>query len=217
MTELSIDQLTPQQLTELKKKLKEQEQAQKAAQAARKKAYEQKRDTMVSAMIVEAVEMHIMLADFKARCIARFEEFREIAKEYSDIRSDSKGGFSLRTADGVYLARLDRNVVYEYDERADQAITLIEDFLADKIKKRDAKTYRLVSSLLSKNKSGDLNPAKVAHLLKIRDNYQDERWLKAMELLNESFREREVSYNMSFFKKDNSGKDQPINLSFANL
>jgi hypothetical protein len=195
--------------------LKEKEENEQKKQL--KAEYEKKRDHMVKSLTRDASATHKMLKEFKKMCLDLINGFQEDAKEYGDIRSNSKGGFSLRSADGSSLVALRRNVIHEYDERADLALMQIREFLEETIKKKDMQTYRTVSTLLEKNKAGDLNPSRVADLLKIKDNYDDSRWLKAMELLTESYREREISYNVEFFEKDEMGKDQPITLTFASL
>ena len=202
---------------ELEAALKEAREREAREKSARRDEYIRQRDTIVAAMVGKANRLHAELAAFKKECQEQFEKLRMAAHEYGDIRTYSKGGFSLRTTAGDQLARLERNVVHEYDERADMALSLIKEFLEQTIKKRDAQTFRTISTLLERNKTGDLKPERVAALLKIKDNYSDERWIKAMTLLEESYREREVSYNVAFYSKDAHGKDQPILLTFSSL
>lgn len=211
---IDLSQLTS---AELKAALLEREKSEGKAKEKAKQDYEADRDRIVKFLVGIAKEIHEQLTDFKKSCHATFDTFREQSQEYGDIRTNSKGGFSLRTSDGKLLARLERNVVHEYDERADLALGLIKEFLESTIKKKDASTYRLISKLIERNKSGDLKPERVASFLSIKNNYTDERWTKAMTLLEESYREREVSYNVSFYEKDDLGKDQPIILTFASL
>jgi hypothetical protein len=51
----------------------------------------------------------------------------------------------------------------------------------------------------------------------VKDNYDDPRWQKAIELFEESFRIREISYSVSFYRKDSMQKDQAIVLTFASI
>lgn len=211
---IDISQLSSAELEQLLAQRKKQE---KLERESKKKEYEELRDSSVSYMVIMALDLANQMKQFKTECYQKFEGFRLAAMEYGDIRSHSKGGFSLRTSDGTMLARLERNVVHEYDERADLAMNLIREFLESTIKKKDIQTYRTIATLLERNKSGDLKPERVADLMKIKDNYDDERWTKAMNLLLESYREREVSYNVSFAIKDENGKDQSINLTFSTI
>lgn len=216
MTTQKID-LSQLDSAQLEAALKERKKLEAQERANMKEQYESERDILVTQMVESAEKVKDVLQTFKMECYESFEQFRERANEYGDIRSNSKGGFSLRSNDGNMLARLERNVIHEFDERADLALDLIKDFLETTIKKRDLKTHRVISSLLQRNKSGDLKPERVASFLEIKDNYDDERWVKAMRLLEESYRPREVSWNVAFYRKDKLGKDQPIVLTFSSL
>ncbi len=197
--------------------LAERKKAEIEERKAKKERYESNRDKKVNEMVSQAQAWHDNLADFKKRCFEFFDEMREDAANYGDIRKNTKGGFQLRASDTGKRIALIRNVKHSYDERADMAIGLIKEFLEEKIKKRDKATYTLVARLLEKNKQGDLEPSRVAGLLKIRDNYTDEKWQKAMQLLEESYHQRDVSMNIEFSTQDEYGKDQPVVLTFSSI
>lgn len=202
---------------ELEQMLADRKKKEKEEKLAKKEAYEKKRDEFVYSMVKRAIVLHNEMKYFKKYCLEELEKMREEANDYGDIRSNSKGGFSLRHRETQEMVSLDRNSVPEYDERAAMAEGLIKEFIEDKVKKKDMQTYRTIMALLERNKQGDLTPSRVASLLKVRDNYDDERWKKAMELFEESFRIREISYSVSFFTKDNMGKDKAIALTFASI
>lgn len=214
MTNIDLNSLSASELEALLAAKKKEEKEQKAKQ---RDAYEQQRDELVSELVQRAQVLHMQMRDFKQYAIDRLEEFRETANNYGDIRRNSKGGFSLRHRATQEMVSLDRNSVPEYDERAALAETLIKEFLEDKVKRRDLQTYRTVMALMERNKQGDLTVSRIASLLKVKDNYDDPRWIKAMELFEESFRIREISYSVSFFKKDSLQKDQSITLTFASI
>lgn len=202
---------------QLKAELLKREKEERAAKQRQRDEYEKERNVMVSNMVKEAAELENMLLQFKKRCMHKIEEFRERANQYGDIRSHSKGGFRLRSSETQEVVSLDRNSVPDYDERANMAEDLIKDFLSDAIKKKDQQTFRTISALMERNKKGDFTPSRIASLMKVRDNYTDERWVKAMQLFEESFLVRDISYSVSFYRKDEMGKDTSICLSFASL
>jgi hypothetical protein len=179
--------------------------------------YEDERDLLIEQMVKRAKILNDQMRDFKQWSIGQLEAFRNKAAAYGDIRSNSKGGFSLRHRTTQEMVSLDRNSIPEYDERAASAETLIKEFLEDKVKKKDIPTYRTIAALLERNKQGDMSPSRIASLLKVKDNYDDPRWIKAMELFEESFRIREISYSVSFFRKNPMQKDIPIVLTFASI
>lgn len=183
-----------------------------------KQTYEQERDQTVQAMVEEALELHKRMVAFKAKTTARLESFRKSAQKYGDIRSNSKGGFSLRHSGQRFRVSYDRNTKAEYDERAALAEELLKEFLEDQVKKKDLQTFRTINALMTRNKkTGDFNPTSINSLIAIEDNYQDERWRKAIKLFKESYQVVEVSMSVSFYQKDEAGKDQLIPLSLTSL
>lgn len=209
-----LENLTVEQLEAA---LQEKKKAEKAEKLKAKQQYESIRDSLVSELVIEASALNATMSTFKKTALRLINDFRDKAHEYGDIRKNSKGGFSLRNSKTGEMVSLDRNTVPEYDERSTMAEQLIKDFLEDKVKKKDLQSYRLVMTLLEKNKRGDLTPSRVASLLKIKDNYDDHRWIKAMELFEESFNFRDISYSVSFFTKDEMGKDRAIVLTFSSI
>ena len=209
------ENLTAKQLEELLKKKKKEE---KAANLQKRVQYELERDRLVNDLVKDARKLHEQMSFFKAKAMETMEQFRQTAKEYGDIKSSSKGGFGLRSSDGSMKVVLERNSKTEYDERAHQAEELLKEFLIDKVRKRDQKAYRAIESLLTRNrKTGQYNPVSINSLLAIEDNYDDERWIKAMQLFRESFQVIDVSLNVAFYQKDNLGKDELIPLTFSSI
>jgi hypothetical protein len=211
---IDLNQLSTADLEYL---LAEKKKEERQAKLKARETYESGRDILVEQLVARAKVLNDQMRDFKQYAIDQLEAFRETANDYGDIRKNSKGGFSLRHRVTGEMVSLDRNSIPEYDERAASAEGLLKEFLEDKVKKRDLPTYRTIMALMERNKQGDLTPSRIGSLLKVKDNYEDERWRKAMELFEESFRIREISYSVSFFRKDGMQKDQAIVLTFASI
>ncbi len=213
MTKNPID-MSSKELEVLLKKKQEQE---KKENEKNKKNYEKYRDDFVSSVVGDAIKLQKELIAKKTKTITAILDFKERAEKYSDVSSKSKGGFGLRSADGTKKIVYNRNVKSEYDERAKQAEELIKEFLIDKVKKKDKATFELIVSLMQKNKKGEYSTSLVSKLLKHENGYNDDRWSKAMTLFKESYNEVEISYSISFYTKDEQGKDQHINLNYSSL
>lgn len=203
---------------ELEKLLAEKRKDEEKERQRLRGIYEKDRDTMIVSLSNTAQEVSKTLRIFKTQVFKEIEKFQKLAKEYGDIRSNSKGGFSLRTTDGIFKVVYERNIINEFDERADMALSLIKDYLENSVKKRDLKSYKIISTLLTRNKAGDLNVSRVIQLLDLRSEFDDERWLKAMQLLEESYRNRPIAYGVSFYTLNKkTGKDELIPLSFSSV
>ncbi len=212
--QIDLSQLTEEQLEQL---LKERQEKKRKEAERKRAAYEKKRDELVSALVGDALKYHDQLKAFKKETVQKLEEFREMAQEYGEIRSTSKGGFSLRHSESGVKVSYDRNTKIEYDERADHAASLIKEFLQDMVKKRDQDAYELIMSLLQKNKSGDFKPSLIMALISKRDRFADERWQKAIKLFEECHNTHLVSMSVSFYRKDASGKDTNIPMSLPSI
>jgi hypothetical protein len=214
IAEKKVGELTAEELEQLLEKRKKE---QAAERKKAKESYENNRNDFVSGLVNEALDLEQRLKDFKVKCFIGFENFREEAHNYGDIRTNSKGGFSLRNNNTGVMARLERNVKFENDERLDIAIPLIKEFLEDTVKKRSLADYKTISALMAKNKKGDFSTTSLNILISQKTNYDDKRWLRAIELIEESFVERGISYSVSFFTKGDTDKDEAICLNFAAL
>lgn len=214
MKTLELEKLTEEQL---QAELERRQAAKKDAEKKAKEDYEAKRDTLVRELLQGAIDLNSEMAFFKNFAVNELEKFYTEAKQYGDVRSNSKGGFSLRSADGNYKVMLERNTKAEYDERADMAEALLREFLTAMVKKRDQQAYNIITALLQRGKDGRFNPAAVAALLKMEDDFNDERWNKAMKLFKESHNNILIAMNVSFYRKNSMGKDISIPLTFASL
>jgi hypothetical protein len=212
MQTVDLSQISAEELEQL---LQQKRQLEKEERMAKKEAFESTRDQLIDAWIEEARDLNKRLTEFKSKCISEMFAFREQMQEYGGIRKNSKGGFQIRHSETGYCVVLRRNAKPEYDERADMAEDLIKDFLSDSVKKRSMADYRAISALLEKNKKGEFTPGRISAFLKIKDNYDDPRWLKAMTLFEESFNVREISFSVEFYEKDELGKDQILPLNFS--
>lgn len=211
---MAKNELTIQELETL---LEEKKKEQKELEKKQRVEYESERDALVKELVEHAELLSGELKLFKTTAVKKLDEFSKKAKQYGDVRSNSKGGFGLRSSDKNLKVVYGRNTKSEYDERAAVAEQLLKEFLEDKVKKRDIKDYKTISALLSRNKSGDFNPVSINTLLSIDDNYDDQRWIKAMKLFKESYNNIFISMSIEFFRKDDQDKDVSIPMTFASL
>lgn len=208
-TDLSVE--------ELEKLLADKKKAQKEAQRKAREEYETRRDDLVNRVIEEAKELNRVMREFKDQTIKELDKFAKEAHKYGDIRSNSKGGFGLRSIDQSKKVVYRRNTKNEYDERAQMAEELIKEFLEDKVKKRFLADYKFMMSLLARNKQGEFEQVSINTIIKNEDNYDDPRWNKAIQLFKESYNNIFTKMSIEFFEKDKQQKDQPISLTFASL
>lgn len=202
---------------QLQAELDRRQAAKKEEAKKAKENYESNRNELVTHLVESAIELNKQMRFFKQHAIDNLNDFGKEAFKYGDIRKHSKGGFSLRSADGTMKVALVRNTKQEYDERADLAEKHLRDFLADMVKKRDQNAYEIITALLERGKAGEFNPAAIAALIKMEDRYTDERWVQAIKLFKESHNLILISMNVEFYFKNRMDKDEAITLTFASI
>lgn len=211
----TINEMTTEQLRAL---LSEREAHEKRALETAKKAYEQSRDQTVKDIMDDAKKLHGLLAEFKKNVHEQMEKHGLKLAEYGEIRSNSKGGFSLQSSDGLMRIRRRRDTEPQWDERSQKAIELIRDFLGDTIKKRDRNLFEILMSFLQRNIKGELEYSRVMDLLTHEDKYDDPRWKEGLRLIKESFSSNFKGYGYEFqIKCEKSGKWEAVSLNFSSL
>jgi len=202
---------------ELLAELKRRQLDQQDQERQKREDYEATRDQIAMSLVVEAEQLSEKLVAFKQKSYTRMMTFRDMADKYGELRGNSKGGFSIRSSDGTVKVSLERNTRQEYDERANVAEQLIREFLTAMVKKRDKRSFELITSLLQRGDKGDFNPANIQTLISKEKLYEDERWRKAMQLFKEAHNTILISMNVSFYRKSNIDKDVMVPLTFASL
>lgn len=216
---MNTTQDTTAELTEeqLEAKLKELR-AKKAKAAEReKKEYERKRDETINLIMKLALQTNEYLTELKNLCHNRMEEQAELLNNYGQMRSNSKGGFSITNEAGDYRITRRRDTEPIWDERSIKAQELIREFLGETIKKRDLKTYEILMSFLQKNEKGELEYARVMILLQHEAKYDDPRWVEGLRLIKESYSNHLKGFGYEVKRKGADGKWQTVNLQFSSI
>lgn len=215
METTNINDLSTQELEAL---LAEKKKKDRESREAKKQEYEKNRDSFVTSAITKASVLHQAIADFKSTVHDQMNEQQAHLEEYGGIRKGSKGGFSVCSSDGGSRIRRIRATEPSWDERSTKAISLIQDFLADTVKKKDKNLYDILISFIARNANGDLEYNKVMNLLQHEDKYKDPRWIEGLKLIRESYSVHLKAYNYQFQVKDeNTGKWTTLDLNFSSL
>ena len=142
------------------------------------------RDGVVLTIAERIKALESYMKEGKAKCMSDIEEFLKIsAEQYGVKMGGTKGNVMLTSYDGsvqVILAQANNLVV---NEGVNMAKELIDDYLAD-ITSDASPDVRTIVNLAFKVKQGRMD---VKRLMELKQcNIQDERWLKAMEIISDS-------------------------------
>jgi len=214
---MSTQKTEKTRLETLREELAREEAAQRRREEKEKEEYEKDRNHLIVSSFATAIQIASELKAFKALLTEAMEEQQNKLNNYGAIRANSKGGFSIKSADGNLKLTRSRCTVPEWDERSTKAVDLIRDFLQDTVKKRDLKLYEILISFIQRNKKGDLEYSQVMNLVQHEDKYDDPRWLEGLKLIKESFHNELQKYSYQFHKKNDQGEWENLNLNFSAL
>lgn len=215
MTKKDVQQLSTEELRAL---LAEKESAERKAKERAKMEYEKQRDRMVLETIQDAKDLQALIKQFKDYMHDKMQYHANKLAEYGMVRSNSLGGFSLTSSDGLMRIRRRRDTEPVWDERSQKAIELIRDFLTDTIKKRDLKLFEILMGFLQRNIKGELEYSRVMDLLQHEDKYDDPRWKEGLSLIKEAYSNSFKGFGYEFqMKSEKTGKWENILLNFSSL
>ena len=204
-------------IEELEAILKEKVSERNKKKERERKQYEKGRDTEIEVLMNEAIQLTERLQNFKVRCHDILQRQEIKLRDYGDIRSNSKGGFSITHSDQLRRVTRRRDTLPNWDERGEKGLELVKDFLHTTVKKRDADLFEILISFLERNKAGDLEYGRVMALISHRAKFHDKRWLEGLRLIEQSFSIMFRGFAYEFKTKDPEGKWESHTLNFSSL
>lgn len=215
---MTTNELKEASTEQLKAALKAKEDKETKRKARERDAYEQKKEDRIQEGFALAKEGSEILQSLKKLCHSMMDAAKTDLDAYGEIRSTSKGGFSMTNKEGNLRITRRRDTEPNWDERAGKGVDLIRSFLHDTVKKRDLTIFELLMGFLEKNKSGDLEYGQIFSLLKHRDKFKDERWIEGLSLLEQSFSNHLKGYAYEFKTRENAdGKWKSLQLNFSSV
>jgi hypothetical protein len=215
--QINIDQLNDEQLAKLQEQLAAKQAKARKEKEKAKVQYERQRDRSIKQITSRARSLSELLKEFKAVISAEMEAQHVALTEYGEIRSNSKGGFSITSSCGTMRVTRTRETEPFWDERGTKAVAMLKEFLEETAKKRDQDLFKILMSFLARNEKGDLEYAKVFSLLQHRNAFDDPRWIEGLNLLEESFQIYLRAYGYEVKVKNPEGKWDQIGLNFTAL
>lgn len=210
----AIDELTDEQLEaalEKRKKLKQRE------AKAKKKKYEEDRNQLVVSACKDAVSLHDILSQLKEKCFSKLDDFMDQMREYGDVNGKSQGGFSLVSEDGNAKLKLSYQTKKTFDERADMAEEKLKNFLESFVKKRDQKSYKLITSLLERPNGKDFDDTLIMRLWSMEDDFDNKDWKESIKLFKESYTPSKTTRYINFYRKNDHGTWENVQLNFSSI
>lgn len=185
----------------------------------RRELYVANRETMIKSLSGQALDLHKKLADFKNRVFEQLDMFYIKMLEYGELPKGNKGSYSIKSDDGILKIEYVNHIIREFDERSEAAAVHMENFLKDFVKKRDHKAYEMIKSLLHrKGKDNKFDVNLINRLEQMRDEFDHEEWIKALDLFKESYTENGSTRYVRFYVRNGSTQQlEQVQLNFSNV
>lgn len=201
-----------------KKLLEDLKQEERQAAQERRDAYEALRATFMLDVKNKLIPVVEDVKCFKLWIEKETEAFREMMREYGQLRKDEQLSFTL--VDGDMKVEVRSNNVKTFDERADMAAKRLVEYLKTWVnrsdKGQDDPMYQLAMTLLERNKQGDLDYKSISKLYEMEDRFDDE-YKSIMDLFRESNVVTKTAINYYFSMRDQNGVWRRIEPSFCRL
>ncbi len=201
-----------------KKLLEDLKQEEQQAARERRDAYEALRSSFMLDIRNKLLPVVEEVKGFRDWIEHEADSFREIMREYGQLRKDDQVSFTL--ADGDLKVEVRSNNIKTFDERADMAAERLVEYLKAWVsrseKGQDDPMYQLAMTLLERNKQGDLDYKSISKLYEMEDRFDDE-YKSIMGLFRESNIVTKTAVNYYFHMRDKNGVWKRIEPSFCRL
>lgn len=175
---------------ELKAALKKKQAEEKAKAERDRKEYDKMRDLFLETTFAKMYELSQAQLEFKNEAVKLgLEVHDKMYEAYGREKRDGIDHYSLVSTDGLRRVTIERKHLCEYDETVEVGIALVREVLRDKFAERSKKAYRMLESVLMKNKKGDYDEAMVAKLRKHAEEVDnDPRFIEALDIISKAYR-----------------------------
>lgn len=145
------------------------------------------RDELVLEIIQRAKAASAALADFKNRTFDDIGAFVDLSAERYDARvGGAKGNVSLVSFDGRYKVQRAIQDSLTFDEGLQAAKELIDECVHEWSEGARPEIQALINDAFQVDKAGNISTGRILGLRRL--DIKDEKWLRAMDALNDSVR-----------------------------
>ncbi|MCG9040794.1 DUF3164 family protein [Laribacter hongkongensis] len=175
------------------------------------------RDELVREIVARAKGVNECLAEFKARSFEDIGAFVELSAErYGARLGGTKGNVNLVSFDGRYKVQRANQDTLTFDEGLQAAKALIDECVHEWTEGARSELRALINDAFNVDKAGNISTGRILGLRRL--DITDEKWLRAMEALNDSIRVQcSKSYIRVYERVGDSDQYRPISLDIAGV
>ncbi|WP_339118498.1 DUF3164 family protein [Halomonas sp. BMC6] len=181
------------------------------------KPIDQARDELAIELVTKAIELNRQLQQFKAAAFGDIETFVQLsAEQYGVNVGGKKGNVTLLSFDGRYKIQRQISDHITFDERLEAAKALIDECLKDWTDGARSEVKIIVQDAFRTDKQGNLRTSAILALR--RYDFDDPRWLKAMDAISDAVQiTGSKSYVRVYERIGETERYKPISLNIAEV
>jgi hypothetical protein len=209
---VDLSKLSAKELAALAKAAEERE---AVAHKESKAAFDARQWALTETIVEDAVKVSALLAIHRNRWEGLLEEFTDYLRQYSHREGDWKGNLTLYNEAKTMKLEYSIQQLGDYDARANEGAQLIIEYIEAAFAGNDV--LKMVTSLLQP-KSGKFDRDNILRLLKMEDDFIDERWKRGLQLLRESYTSKGTkAYIRAYQRPNEKAQWETVSLSIANV
>lgn len=213
MEQISLDNLSPEQLAALEEQLKAKQQAEQEKRQKNLEALESLEDEVITQLFEKAKPLSNSITSFKSDFIQGIEPLIQMKIENGKAAPDQEQ-YTFNSKDKKIRGVIRYNKTTRYDDGVQAAIGYAKEWMRDQI--ADEKSKRLVNlidGLLSKDQKGNYSPANLLRFVKEAKEMNEPLIVKAADAIEQSIYEDMTSISVLFSYKDDLGVERKLPLS----
>lgn len=156
------------------------------------------KDEMIEKLCNEAMHLSDEISAFKKKSNEQVEAYFAILLQDYGINAKAKsvkGNITIENFSSTFKVALSVSDNLQFDERIQIAKSLVDEFLIDETKDSSPAIRTLITKAFEVDKKGNIDANKIFALK--RYDIQDERWNKAMSIIDES---KKVAFARSYIR-----------------
>lgn len=217
METIDLSKLSPREKLDMLEKLKAEE---KQYQIDTNRAYEGLKSEFLKNVMHRAETQEEEVSRFFAYIQSETDTFIQIMKDYAKVKKNGQQR-SFSVVDENFKLEVRHSKVKRFDERADAAAERLTQFLQEWIKGKEAGTddpmYQIAMLSITKTRGGEFDTKRISTLYQVEEKFNSPEYSEIMQLFRLSHTVDSTVTHYYFYKKDEAGVWQRVELSFNKL
>ncbi|MDH5525550.1 MAG: DUF3164 family protein [Desulfobulbaceae bacterium] len=174
------------------------------------------RDDFVHETLKKAMQVSALVTNFKIGLVDDMQAFLELSAEKYDAKlGGARGNVTLTSFDGKYQVLRAVSDQLDFDENLQAAKALIDECLRKWTSDSGPEVRAVIDDAFQVDKKGRINAKRILGLRKLKIN--DEKWLRAMDAINDSITVIGSRTYFRIYERDDRGNYRQIPLDFSGV